>query len=813
MDSVGKDIRYAIRVLRHQPWFSLIAVSVLALGIGANTAIFSLVHAVLVKPLPYGDPDRLVAITGLDTEVQNSPLSIPDFIDYRSESRDMEVMAGIQGFGANLTGGGNPERVQGYRVTGDFFEMLGVVALHGRIIRPYDEQPGNETVALISYGLWQRRYGGDSGIVGTPVLVNDTSYIVIGVLGPDFIFPARKTDICVPLVLDAHSSRKDRGSRILQGFGRLKPDVSPERAEADLTRTALQMSRTYPETNARQTGVKVTPLKQEILGRYEPALMLLLVAVGLVLLIACGNLANMLLARGSARLTEMAIRMALGATRGRLISQLLVESLVLSLSGGVLGLLLTASGIRVLASFSPTEIPRAGEAEIAPAVLAFTIAISVVSGLVFGLAPSVHISAVNFSEELNSSPRGTSEAKGRRRIRNLLVSAEVAISIILLIGATLFVRSFIKVREIEPGFDTHNVFVMRLSLPRGRYRNSEDVTTFIDKVGARLKELPGMSSVGMISVHPLSTARVSTDFTIVGRPPATALETPAAQYRLIDSGYFGTMGIPIRRGREFTDFDVSRSQPVAIINRALADRFWPNENPVGWHIKVDDALPPFREVEVVGVAGEVKEFGLEQQPPFVVYVPYKQLPQLMVPIATNNVSVIVKSAATSTALPDHVRSAVRELDPDVPTAYEGPVDHLISLSVAARRFNRSLLAVFAAVALVLALMGIYAVTTYSVAQRRHEIGIRMAIGATPWAVVKMTVKQGMAPVFVGIGVGLAASLALGKVVSSLLYGVSYADALTYFGVALIFSAAGYLACFLPARLAAKVDPATTIRTG
>src|ERR1044071_80766 len=611
MDTLIQDMRFAIRLLIKNRSFTAVAVLTLAVGIGANTAILSLVNAVLLRQLPYKNPDQLVRVWSSRTDRDKANFSLPDFIDYRDQNQTLEQISGFSTWNANLVNAGEPERVFGVRSSANIFQMLGVNAEVGRTLLNEDDNPGNPRVVVLSHGLWDRRFGMSPDIIGRPLTLNDENYIVAGVRPPGFAFPGMEADIVVPLVPDADPLRKERSSiSFLNVIGRLKEGVTRQQAETDLNAIGSQLQQLYPVANASKKGTKLVPLHEELVGNFRLAFLVLLAAVGLVLLIACANLANLVLAKASTRYREMAIRLALGATRGRLVRQLLTENILLALLGGFLGLVLTKPALNSIIALSPSSLPRAGEIDLDARVLLFTLLISLLSGVFFGLVPTFRISKVSFIEELKGSGKGAADGGRRNSVRNILILFEVALSLLLLISAGLLAKSFLRLQAVSPGFDIKNLLVMRLSLPKAQFSKPEAVTAFYEQLTSRIKILPGVQSVGATSALPLSGSNVRINFNIVGRPPLSLADQPITQYRITGPDYYRTMNIPILSGRDFADRDTPHTQSVAIINDSFARHYWPDESPLGAHIKIDDNNQGPREVEIVGVVGDVRHAGV-----------------------------------------------------------------------------------------------------------------------------------------------------------------------------------------------------------
>jgi predicted permease len=812
MNSLLQDLRYGLRILLKTPGFAAVAVLTLAIGIGANTTIFSMVNVVLLRQLPYKDPDHLMCVWSIRTDQEKTPFSIPDFMDYQEQNQTLERIAGFASWGANLTGTGTPERLQGLRVSGNLFQLLGVEAVAGRTLLPEDDKADSPRAVVLSYGLWKSRFGGDLSLIENTITLNGDSYTVVGVLPPSFFFPNAEAEIAVPLKADSDPWRNDRNSiSFVRAISRLKPGVLRPHAESDMTALAQRLQQLYPNYNANKQAVRIVPMKEEILGNFRMSLLLLLVAVSLVLLIACANLANLTLAKASARKKEVAIRMALGCSRKRLIRQMLTECILLALLGGALGVFLAEISVQALISLSPANLPRANEATIDDRVLAFTLGVSLLSGLIFGLAPALHDSKMNVSHELKAGNRNDTSGGGRSRTRSLLVIGEVAISLVLLIGAGLLVKSFMQLQNVNLGFSPDNLLVVRLALPKARYAKVEAITAFYDKVSPQLELLPGVQSASLISNLPLSGSNTRIPFTIVGKPPISLANRPATQYRMIGLDYFRTMNIPLQEGRDFTSQDRSNTRPAVLINETFARRFWQRDSPIGEHLLIDDNNQTPRDVEIVGVVGDVKHFGLDAEPVPELYLPVYQIPSDNVGLLINNMNWVIRTAGDPLTLATAVRREVQSVDGDVPASSIKSMTQYLSASVAPRRFNMLLLMIFAIVALLLAAMGLYAVISYSVSQQTREIGIRMALGAQRRDVLRLVVGYAFKITALGIGIGLLGAFAFTRIISSLLYGISATDISTFLFIPLLFACIALLASYLPARRATKVDPLIALR--
>ena len=813
MDALIQDIRFAVRLLIKNRGFTAVVVLTLAVGVGANTAIFSLVNAVLLRQLPYKQPDRLVRIWSSRTDRDKSNFSLPDFIDYRDQNQTLEQVSGFSTWSANLVNEGEPERVSGVRSSANIFQMLGVNAEIGRTLLNEDDNPGSPRVVVLSYGFWSRRFGTSADTPGKQLTLNDETYVVAGVLPPDFAFPGFEADIVVPLVPDADPLRKERGSiSFLNVIGRLREGVTQQQAETDLNAIAGHLQQLYPVANASKKGTKLVPLHEELVGNVRLALLVLSAAVGLVLLIACANLANLVLARASTRYKEMAIRTAVGATRGRLVSQLLTENILLALMGGSLGLLLTQLAMKSIIALSPASLPGGGEIDIDGRVLLFTLSISLLSGLFFGLVPTLQVSRDSLTEELKGSGKGSVDGGRRNRVRNLLILSEVALSLLLVIGAGLLARSFMRLQAVSPGFDIKNLLVMRLSLPKAQYSKPERVTAFYEQLSTMIERLPGVESASATSVLPLSGSNVRINFSISGRPPLSLSEQPVTQYRMTGPNYFRTMNIPMVSGRDFENRDTMHSQPVAIINDSFARRFWPDAGPVGAHIKIDDNNRGPREVAIIGVVGDVRHTGLHNDPSPEIYVTISQMPEENVSLLTNNMNWVVRTSSEPLMLADAVRREIRSANASVATSNTRSMEQFLSLSLAPSRFNLFLIGIFAIAALILAASGIYAVIAYSVSQRTHEIGIRMALGAQRMDVLKLVIGSGLKIALIGVAFGLVGAYILTRVMANLMFGVSVTDPFTFISMSLLLVGIAVLASYFPARRAAKVDPIIALRS-
>ena len=806
MDAMLQDIRYGFRGLIKRPGFTALVVLVLGLAIAANSSIFSIVNAVLLKQLPFRDPDRLVWVWATRKNVSRAFFSIPNFIDTRDQNSTLSEVAPFAIWGATLTGQGEAERLQGVRIAANAFRMMGVEAASGRTLDAEDDNPSNARVAVLSYGLSQRRFGGPSQAIGQTLALNGDLYTVVGVLPPRFVIPNAEVEVAVPLRMDTDPRRTERGSNFLRLLGRLKPGVTAQQAQADLGAISNRLRDQYPDDNGNLTPPRVLAVQDELVGGYREGLWVLLAAVGTVLLIACSNLASFQLARAAVRHREVAIRAALGATRWRLMRQLLTESMMLALGGGCLGLLLAVWAKDLLLALSPADFPRAAAVNLDGRVLLFSIFITLFAGLALGLAPAVWATRSNLNADLKEGGKG-SGAGLKDRLRGIFIVAEVALSLTLLVGAGLLIKSFARLHAVDPGFNAEHLLTVRLSLPSSRYGSAESVKLFYDKFAPRLAAFPGVESVSAVNALPLSGLNARADFTIAGRAAPDPHDTPAAQHRWVTPGYFQTMKIPVVRGRELTDLDNEHSAGAILIDQALERRFFHEQEPIGAHILINmgDGNPA-REYEVVGVVENVKHTGLNDDPTPTLYGPIPQAPKSAVPFLANNFSLVVRNSVDSQVLAESVRKELRGVDAEVATSNVRPMDEVLAASVAARKFNMELLAAFAGTALLLAAAGLYAVLAYLVSQRTREIGIRLALGARPRNVLYLIVRHGMKLTLVGVGIGIAAALAATRLMSGLLFAVTPTDAATFVAASSVLIIVALVACYVPARRATKVDP-------
>ncbi len=817
------DLRYAARQLFKDPRFTIVAVLALAIGIGANTAIFSVVNAVLLKPLPFPQPEQLVAIGSAD--VRETPeagaldsVSFPDFNDLRTQNTSLEHLALYRDRSFALGGLGDAQSLRGVVVSFGFFEALGVQPALGRVFRREEEAAGGGPegmTTIISYELWQRQFKGDKDVLGSTVSLDGRPHTVIGIVPPGFQFPiqAEPYDVYTTTAYDATKAADDdvpnteqRGNHSWQAIARMKPGITVERARAELRTIAAGLEKQYPDTNTDFTTA-LFPLRENMVGDVSGALYILFGAVGCVLLIGSANVANLLLARATVRGKEIAVRSALGASRARIVRQLLTESVLLSAVGGALGLMLAAWGTDVLVSLVPQSIPRASTIRLDGAVLAFTFAVALATGVLFGLAPALQASRLDLRETLNESGRGTIGA-GRQRVRSALVISEVALALLLLTGAGLLLQSFARLSRVNPGIKAEQLFTAVIALPGGAYPRPENVVNFYEQLLPRIKSLPGVEAASTIYPLPLSNSHMATSFQIEERPVAKG-QQPDAAVRIAGIDFFTTAGIPLRRGRLFNERDARGTNPVMTVNERFAEKFFPGQDIVGKRIQpgmsVDPGDAPMR--EIIGVVGNIKAKSMSAE-----LAPEMYLPATQVPISS--AALLIRTATSNPAnITAAVRAELARVDANVPLIRARIFEEYIARSLARARFNATLLSIFAGVALLLTAIGIYGVMAYNVAQRRQEIGIRMALGAQRADVLRLVVSGGMKLAAVGVALGVAAALALTRVLKSLLYGVTPFDPVTLSAVALLLSTIALLACWLPARRAASVNPLVALREG
>ena len=814
MESLWQDLRYGIRVLWKKPSFTLTAVLTLALGIGANTVIFSVVNAVLLRPMPFVESDRLVAPTGEKNNPRSrTVVSYPDFVDWRDQTQTLEHVAVYQEANMLLRRDETePELISGALVSSDLFPLLRIRPALGRAFTREEEQQNAPPVILISYSLWQRRFNADSNIIGQQLKrsgAGGAGATIIGVLPEGFRFPvqARQTDFLRPLAPALGEWAERRSAYSLRVLARLKPGATVQQADSEMRAIGERLEQQYPDEGFR-LGSHFVSLYESVVGDVRTSLLVLLGAVGLVLLIACANVANLLLARAATRHREIAIRTALGASRGRVIRQLLTESLLLAFTGGGLGLLLSVWGVDLLVAHSSLNLPRLKDVSLDVRVLAFTLAISALTGIIFGLAPALQAARVDLHDELKEGGRSATAGRVRSRMRGLLVVSEVAISLVLLIGGGLLVKSFVRLRSVNPGFDPEQVLTTELSLSKTKYPEKEQQRALFAQLIERVRSVPGVESAALAYPLPFSGTTTGNSFFIAGRPIPDPAEKPAANYRAINPDYFRVLRITLVRGRAFGEHDDEKATPVVIINETFARRFFPGQDPLGQHIAIERASGQMAAQdmrEIVGVVGDVRHVGLDEEAGPEFYVPYMQAPE-------SYMSVVVRTtSANPTGMGASLSDAIRAVDREQYVPNIQPMTELIAESVSDRRFNTLLVGLFATVALLIASVGIFGVMAYSVTQRTHEIGIRMALGAQAGDVLKLVLGQGLRLILFGVALGIGAALVLTRVLAGMLYAVTPTDPLTFVSISLLLSVIALIACLIPARRATRVDPMIALR--
>ena len=796
METLWQDLRYTARTFFKNPGFTVLATVVLALGIGANTGIFSVVNAVLLKPLAYRDPDRLVvALHG-----GQFPVSPADFLDYKRQVSAFEQMAAAETWGGSLPGAERTEIVSGIRVTANMMPMLGVEPLLGRVFRPDEDEPGAHPVILLSYGLWQRRFGADRGILGRNITLSGKAYTVVGVMPSSFRFAPfwqTQAELWSPLILANRSSVRDANS--LRVFARLKPGVSIRQAQAEMDTIADRLAAAFPQTNAK-VGISVLSLHEKVVGPIRSTLLILLGTVAFVLLIACANVSNLLLTRAIARRKEMALRLAVGASRLRLIQQLLTESVFLAALGGGAGFLLARWGVTVLVAILPkASLPRQQEIAIDASVFAFTLLLSILTGFIFGLAPAFQVSRSDLNETLKQGGRSGTKSAGQRRTQSLLVAAEVCLALVLLVGAGLMIRTMFRLNAVDAGFNPHGLLTFDVSV----YGTAHDAPALFKQVGEQVASIPGVASVGAINHLPIGGDLWNLGYRIEGRPAPPPGEGLGAVYRVVRTGYFETMQLPFERGSDFTEQDNEKSPPVIIVNEALARRHWPGADPVGKRIVFEN-----QKMSIVGVVKNARQSDWTSEPGEEMYLPYLQRPNSM---GLKQLTFVVRTRTNPESLTGAVQRQVWNLDKSLPVSHMMTMDQVIADKLWRSRLSTLLLGIFAAIALALAAVGIYGVISYSVRQRTQEIGIRMALGAVRADVLKLTLVASMKPVLAGVAAGLALALVVSRLMATLLYHVPATDLYTFGAVTVVLMISAILAAYIPARRATKVDPLIALR--
>jgi len=810
MEILWHDLRFALRTLIKKPGYTFVLILALALGIGANTAIFSVVNAVLFRPLPYKNAERLVWIwsTNPRNDIEFEVASAPDYNDWKTQNQSFEEMGAFVSTRLTLTSNGEPERYDGAYVSDGFFEVLDAQPIIGRTFTPEENKPNSAHVIVLSHGLWQRRFGGDPKIVGDAITINGSPYTVVGIMPAVFKHPRpeanRQAEMWIPLQVDY--AKAGRRGDYLGVIARLKPNVAIEQSRAEIKTIAAQLEQQYPDSNTGWSTL-VVPLHERFVGDVQPVLMVLLGAVFFLLLIACANVANLLLARAAARQKEMAIRTAMGARRGRIVRQLLTESLLLAILGGALGLLLAMWGIEALVALSPGNIPRLNEISLDGRVLAFTFGVSLVTGVLFGLFPAWQASNPNLNETLKEGGRGTTESGRGGRVRRALVVAEVALALVPLIGAGLMVKSFMRLQEVNPGFNPERVLAVEVYLPGTTYKEGAQATAFYKELLTKVQNLPGVEAAGAIDTLPLSGGGNVLAFYVEGHPLQPTDKTPDAEYRVVTPEYFQTMNIPLLRGRYLSEQDGPNVPWAFVINDTLARRYFGDEDPIGKRMNLGDAKDP-EWYTVVGIVQDTRHESLGADP-------YPQMYTVNTQVSRRSMVMVARTTGDPGKMIANVRSTVAAMDSTLALNNARTMAQVMAESIARPRFNMLLMALFAVVALLLAAVGIYGVMAYSVTQRTHEIGVRMALGASSADVLKMVVRQGMALTLFGVGIGLAGAFIITRLISSLLSGLLFQvgthDPLTFVGIALLLALVALLACWIPARRATRVDPMVALR--
>ena len=820
MNTLIQDVRYALRAFAKNPGFAMAAVLSLAIGIGANTSIFSVANALLLRPLPYADAERLVILwnrsPGLN--IAEDWFSTAQYFDVKSGHHGFEQVAVAIGGNYNLTGQGDPERVGVIRVSANLLTMLGASVAHGRLFVPDEDAPGRAATAVLTEGMWARHYGRDPQMIGKSITINGLSYEVVGVLPQSFSLPrevlptlygTEQAEIFLPLPLAADAAQQ-RANEDYNIVGKLRPGVSVAQAQTEMETITARLRHDYPENYPPNGGLtfSIVPLLEQVVGNVRTALVVLLGSVGLVLLIACANVANLLLSRAVARQQEMAVRTALGASRWRIVRQLLTDSVLLALGGGALGILICLLSVKWIHILGTKSIPRLHDVGVDGRVLLFTLLLSVFSGILFGLAPALRISQLDLNSTLKDTSRGsagTSAVWGRgNNVRRLLVVVELALSVVLLIGAGLLIRSFASLQKVAPGFSPQNVLTFDLTMTGRKYSDKQEILNTYRELWERLERLPGTDAAGGVTSLPLSQAFAWTPITVEGRTPLPGEKFLNADERLVGGHYFEAMGIPLRRGRFFNEQDEMTKPRVVLVDEFMAEQLWPGQDPVGKRIHIVELKSDDPWQTVVGVVGRVKQDSLDSDPRIAFYLAQTQFP-------TRAMTVALRSGSDPAGLVGAVKSELRNLDADLPMYYIRTMRQRMDESLARRRFSMLLLGVFASVALVLATIGIYGVMAYLVNQGTREIGIRMALGATQRDILGLVLRQGMALALSGVTIGLTGAFLLTRLIRSLLFGVQATDPLTFVGIPVLLALIALLASYIPAQRAARIDPMASLR--
>ena len=804
VETTFQDLRYTSRVLWKNPAFTAVVVLTLALGIGINTAIFSVVNGVLLRPLPYQDPEGIVTLWQRNTQngAEREPVSPANFLDYRDRNRVFEQVSALRPYGLDYTGGGEPETFHAWLVTAGFFDILSARALHGRTFMPNEHEAGNEQVVVLGHGLWQRRFGADPNIIGQKMILDGKPHTVVGIMPPEFHY-LEKRGIIAPFILNEAESKR-RGATYLQVIARLKAGVTTEQAQADMSAVAAQLAQEYPQTN-REMSATVISLSEQMLGRVRPALLILLGAVAFVLLIACANVANLMLARMSVRRKEFAIRAALGAARARLTRQLLTESIVLALLGGVGGILLASWGVGAILAISPGNLPRAEQVGIDGRMLLFALGLSILTAIGFGLAPALKFSKPDLHEAIKEGGQGGDTRNIRQGLRGFLVIAQFALALILLIGAGLLIRSFARLLQVDPGFKPDKTIALQVHV-YDQYPSPQQQAAFFEQALDKISHLPGVRAAGAASAPPFigeGSIEIESDFTIEGQAAASPDQAPTAHHTVATSGYFSVLGIPLVSGRFFDKFDGADGAPVALINETMARKYFPGENPVGKKIVVKRLTKPVAR-EIVGVVGDVRHTGLDSAPRPEIFLHHQQVP-------FGSMTFVIRTQNDPQALLPVVKNEVWAINKNLPFYSVTTMEQLVSESLKEKRFSLLLLGSFAVIALILAGVGIYGVVSFTTSQRTHEIGVRMALGAQPRDIARMVIGEGLFFSLIGVIIGLVGALLLTRFLTSLLFGVTATDPFTFAVIPSLLVVVALIASYLPARRATKVDPTIALR--
>ena len=816
MNQLWPDLRYGMRSLWKHPGFTVVALITLALGIGANTAIFSVVNAVVLRPLPYAEPDRLMMLWETMPGSDHRSVAPGNFVDWRTQNRTFQDMAATFYANFNLTSDGEPERIDGATITSNFMGLLGANAQLGRTFQADDDEHQDRNVVLISDGLWQRRFGADRNVVGRTITIDETPHIIVGVMSRGFQFPERselwvlgRNRGAVPTSLISQVPTNDwvheRDAHFIRVIGRLRPGVTLSQAQSDIAAITRKAELDFPKTNGG-LGSNVVPLHTQVVGDVRGMLFILLGAVGFVLLIACTNVANLMLARATQRDREIAIRAALGASRLSLIRQLLTESLLLSIAGGLAGLVVSIWAVDLFVKLSPGDIPRLNEASVDLRLLGFTLLVSLLTGVGFGLLPALAATRTNLNTTLKEGGARASDGRQRRGARNILVITEIALAQVLLVGATLLAISYVRVIHIDPGFNPDRVLTAKIAPANKKYPDPQSRSAFYATVLEHLQSLPGVASAGMVMSVPLSGASMNRGFRVEGRPAPKADENVTMDFQIVSPGYFSTLEIPIKQGRGLSPADTETSERVIVINNAMARRYWPNEDPVGKRLMIGESSKDTSWRTIVGVVSDNRHASLSEAPVPTAFITYHQDFE-----SWPRMGFVIKAKTGAAGLASVVRKELASIDPAQPLYAVEPMDNLLQASVAQRRFIMLLLGSLSAIAVMLAMVGVYGVISFSVGERTQEIGIRMALGARAVDVLRMVLSQGMRVTCVGIVIGLIAAFALTRLLSSLLFEVSPTDLRAFLIVGVLLGLVAFFACYVPARRATKVDPLVALR--